>query len=266
MEKEYYGCVYLTTNLINGKKYIGQSIKILQVMDGKYKGSGKLINRAFNKYGYNNFKCEIIEYIENDISLITKEEKLQLQDKLDEREKFFIIYYSTNHPTGYNIAEGGNRGGFLLKYASEEDKKNHGLKLSKANKGKTRSEEIKKSFRGRVFSEEHKRKISEAQRGERGNMFGKHFSQETRDKMSKSQTGRIHSEETKIKIGISNLGKVMSEEARKKISSSRKNIKISEEKKNPKITCPHCGKCGRNNIMPRYHFDKCKFLTRTPTL
>lgn len=28
--------------------------------------------------------------------------------------------------------------------------------------------------------------------------------------------------------------------------------------KHNKVTCPHCGKIGGNNIMPRYHFDKCK--------
>jgi len=28
----------------------------------------------------------------------------------------------------------------------------------------------------------------------------------------------------------------------------------------PKVICPHCGKIGDNNLMKRYHFDKCKFF------
>ena len=27
----------------------------------------------------------------------------------------------------------------------------------------------------------------------------------------------------------------------------------------PKVTCPHCGKMGANNVMSRFHFDNCKF-------
>lgn len=44
--------IYKTTNLINGKIYIGQDSKDRP----NYYGSGKLIHRAIKKYGKENFK------------------------------------------------------------------------------------------------------------------------------------------------------------------------------------------------------------------
>ena len=49
--KYYY--VYLTTNLINGKKYIGQHYGEL---DDYYLGSGSILKKAILKYGRKNFK------------------------------------------------------------------------------------------------------------------------------------------------------------------------------------------------------------------
>lgn len=44
-----YGYIYETTNLINGKKYIGKRVK--PKFDGNYKGSGKVLKHAIEKYG-----------------------------------------------------------------------------------------------------------------------------------------------------------------------------------------------------------------------
>ena len=54
-----YGYIYITVNLINGKKYIGQHKGIF---DSNYLGSGKLIRRAIKKYGKDNFIVSILEY------------------------------------------------------------------------------------------------------------------------------------------------------------------------------------------------------------
>ena len=45
-----YGYIYLTTNLLNGKKYIGKHTHSEFDFE-KYRGSGKVLKEAFNKYG-----------------------------------------------------------------------------------------------------------------------------------------------------------------------------------------------------------------------
>lgn len=82
--------VYKTTNLVNGKIYVGQDSK----NNPDYLGSGKIIKRAIVKYGKKNFKKEILEYCK------TKAE-------LDKKEKYWIKRLNTIEK-GYNISEGGN--------------------------------------------------------------------------------------------------------------------------------------------------------------
>ena len=53
---------------------------------------------------------------------------------------------------------------------------------------------------GKHISEETRKKMSEAKKGENHPMFGKHISEETRKKMSEANKGKPHSEETKRKM------------------------------------------------------------------
>jgi len=53
-----YGFIYITTNLVNGKKYIGQK-KFIRQWE-YYLGSGRHLKNAINKYGKENFIREII--------------------------------------------------------------------------------------------------------------------------------------------------------------------------------------------------------------
>jgi hypothetical protein len=101
---------------------------------------------------------------------------------------------------------------------SEETKK----KLSEAHKGKTHSEESKRKMsevnKGKTLSEEHKIKLSEAKKG-------KTFSEESKRKMSEAHKGKTFSEEHKRKISETNKGRTLSEETRRKISEARKGRK-----------------------------------------
>lgn len=87
-----YGYIYKTTNLINGKIYIGQH-KSKTFTD--YKGSGKILWKAINKYGWDNFKVELLV-------------ECNSQEELNSEEKRFIKEYdSTNKSIGYNLSLGG---------------------------------------------------------------------------------------------------------------------------------------------------------------
>ena len=61
--------------------------------------------------------------------------------------------------------------------------------------------------------------------------YGKHHSDDARNKMSESRKGKPKTEEWKNKIRESNKGKKMSEEARRKVSEARKGKHLSEEHK-----------------------------------
>ena len=56
---EHIGYIYITTNIINNKKYIGKRQK--PEFDKNYKGSGRYLKNAINKYGIENFNTKILK-------------------------------------------------------------------------------------------------------------------------------------------------------------------------------------------------------------
>ena len=98
--------VYLATNLINGKKYVGYTTKGL---DHRIKGHIRksknkrdkhyfyLFQSALRKYGANNFKWDTLHYCET-------------IDEVTKMEIHFIKELNTISPNGYNLTEGGNGG------------------------------------------------------------------------------------------------------------------------------------------------------------
>ena len=209
--------IYKTTNLVNGKIYIGQHCGT----NPAYLGSGKLLKAAIKKYGQENFKREILEYCDN-------------VDHMNEREIIWIARYDSINPLiGYNLARGG--GGLTeesIKKMSESQKgrklsEKHRKKISEANKGKNFSEETRKklseAFKGRKrgpMSEEQKKKLSESSKKSQK-------CKESLKMLHKSNIGRIRSEETKKKMSEAHQN--MSEETRKKMSEWQKGRKLSEE-------------------------------------
>lgn len=108
IEKNMYGFVYVTTNHINGKKYIGQKQYDKNNKWKTYLGSGIYLKRAIDKYGVENFSKEIIENCETKTSL-------------DEREKYWIEYYNAVESDDfYNIASGGEGGNTIAGYSEEQ--------------------------------------------------------------------------------------------------------------------------------------------------
>ena len=183
-----YGYIYLTINKVNHKTYVGQKMLKNKNWDkDNYLGSGKYLKCAIKKYGKENFEKFLIQFCN------TKEE-------LDKQEIFWIAEYRKRGLAQYNIANGGQGGGFHGKH-SEETKR----KLSEMQKGKP-----KYVLRGRKLSDEHKQKLSEAKKG------------------NQNHKGKCHSEETKIRISEAKKGVKLphlSEEAKRKMSESKKGDK-----------------------------------------
>ena len=72
-EKQYH-FIYKTTNVLNGKYYYGMH-STDNLNDGYY-GSGRRLKRSLNKYGKENHKVEILEYLPNRESLINREKEI----------------------------------------------------------------------------------------------------------------------------------------------------------------------------------------------
>ena len=74
------GCIYLYTNKINGKQYIGQTIQPIQVRHYNHLYQNNYFDRVLKKYGESNFTLEILEdNIFDSEELDKKEEKVDSQ-------------------------------------------------------------------------------------------------------------------------------------------------------------------------------------------
>ena len=181
---------------LNGEpKYVGYTKNTIHQRWEKHLSAARtgwpqLLYRAIRKHGEQSFTIE---------SIMEHEDAQYLRDVMEPK---FIREFNTmaNNGRGYNLTEGGE--GSIGWTPSEETKK----KISKANTGKKRSEEVKN-------------RLSELKKGVVPWMKGKSHSEEAKTKMSvakkgkpspkKGKPGKPHSEETKRK---------MSEAHRKRIS------------------------------------------------
>ena len=182
--------IYIHKNKINGKVYIGQTCQKPEKRwdNGRgYKDCSRFWN-AIQKYGWENFEHIILYTNLSSQSANLLEETLIKQ------------YNSTNESFGYNIKAGGNN-----KHQSEETKKKIGEANKIALKGKKWSEQQKKMmsemfsgegnpFYGKHHREETKKLISQNRKGKctgiEHPMYGKHHTKNSLEKMSKNRQGK----------------------------------------------------------------------------
>lgn len=194
-------CVYMHTNKINGKKYIGQTCQDFNKRCGhngcNYKRCLVFYN-AIQKYGWDNFEHKIL------FDGLTS-------DEANEKETELIRFYKTqNRDFGYNVKKGGNHGEFPEEIKEKIRQKKIGQKLSEETKDK-----LRKSSTGRFHTQKEKDKISKA----------------LKEKYSKEEyhwSGKKHKEETKQKISASNKGKRFSNEHRNNLSKALKGKFLGE--------------------------------------
>ena len=159
--KKLYHFVYLTTNLIDGKKYVGDHSSNNPEKD-TYIGSGTVLRKAIKKHGRKSFKCEKLEFFSS------KEESFAAQ------EKYIALYETHVSQNGYNISW---KGGLLGNDShSDESKK----KISENSVG----------FSGRHHTQESKDKIRIGNTGKPSPRKNVELTIETKEKMSKGGMGR----------------------------------------------------------------------------
>lgn len=241
--------IYKTTNLVNGKIYIGQSIFTPEEKPN-YLGSGSKLHRAIKEFGKENFKREILE---NDI--------IDTQI-LNEREIHWISYFdSKNSEIGYNVLSGGryeNQNQAIseacnrpeeLERKSKESKKiwrdeDYRKRVTESNKKTWSDPELKKKhselMKFKMYTIEYRESLKSAQKNmeilecphckksmKKNHAIGKHF-----------DNCIHHTDLEKRAIAI---------ERYNQINSNTK-----------KVNCPYCEKTGLVGNMNRWHFENCK--------
>jgi len=191
--------IYQIKNLINGKIYIGAHIAKKKKEDG-YLGSGKILKKAIQKYGKENFEKLILFECASKDEMYAKERELITEE--------FVKRIDT-----YNLKIGGEGGGHTKPHSEETKalmrKKWIGRDTSKFGKkhiGRHHSEEHSKrisialkKFRSEhpmIVSQETRRKISIAHKGKKK----KERTDEHKKNLSIAMTGKKHSDETKNKM------------------------------------------------------------------
>lgn len=172
-----YGFIYMTTNLVNGMKYIGQ-----HKGDGtdNYLGSGDRLVMAVKKYGRENFERKILCFAEN-------------KDELNQLEiEYILIYNAVESDKFYNIAYGGN-----INPRYGEDNGMFGRNHSEDSRRKmstTRQQKLANGEYDYFFGDEFKQKMSNVTKGVKNGMYGKHHSEESKRKMSENSKGLTEGE------------------------------------------------------------------------
>ena len=163
-EKRYH-YIYKTTNIVNGKYYIG--MHSTDNLEDGYIGSGKRLWYSVKKYGKENHKVEILEHLPNRCSLIEREKELVNESLLKET-------------LCMNMRLGGEGG-----YIKEEYTKKGGSNM------------LKKMWKDNDFRKKQIKRISEQTKQKWVNGVFKNLNHRT-------FTGKKHKNDSKLKIGLAN--------------------------------------------------------------
>ena len=180
--------IYIATNSVNGKQYVGQSINHPHTQSSgrinAHKSSKSQIpfHRAIRKHGFSTFTWDVLWY------------PYASQDALNSIEQNFIKNLNTLSPHGYNLGSGGKSGGSLCSKTR--------AKISAAHTGKKRTPEARANIAA----------------GNKGKNYGKSRPPEVRAKISKTLKGRKPTAEHRANLSKATKGRKFTDKQRAKIS------------------------------------------------
>lgn len=128
--KDPYGFVYITTNIKNGKRYIGKKVFDMGSKWKSYLGSGVALKHAISKYGRENFKKHIV-------AIAFTEEELCFIEK-----QYINLLGAVQSEDFYNIASGGEGYDFFGTEAGDNSVHVYCVDLDMAFKNVRIAEEI----------------------------------------------------------------------------------------------------------------------------
>jgi hypothetical protein len=145
--------IYITTNLVNGMKYLGKDRNNI----ASYYGGGTEFKKALKEFGKHNFKKEILEYC-TDLK------------HLNEREIYWLEYYNAaNNDLFYNKTN--KSFGSINGPTKTEKYLNRGPKITKSRTGtsseaasiaqqNSKKPNVSKKLKNKPKTEEHKKNLS----------------------------------------------------------------------------------------------------------
>jgi group I intron endonuclease len=157
------GYIYLVTNKVNGKQYVGQTI--CDDIEKRWKCHKNVDKNTLGRYLYNAYTKHGIENFDFKVICVCFDEDC------DRYEEDYIQKFGTIVPDGYNLRAGGNNS----KHHPETLKK-----MSEALKGR----------KPPPITEETRKKKSESMKGIKNPNYGKPMSEEQKKKLSDSHKAR----------------------------------------------------------------------------
>jgi group I intron endonuclease len=255
-----YGIIYKIVNKLNGKIYIGQTVKSVDQRLREHTKGNSYLSNSLKKHDTQSFEISVIDSAEN-------------KKFLNEKEKHWIRLYNCKVPNGYNLTDGGEGADFGENNVAKRPEVRKKLRDNNCMK---RSEVLLKF------------------KGENNSFFGKHHTKEskigekTKEGMIKSGAGKKISsakkgqkypprtEEYKRKMSLIHKGKIVSEETRMKLrkpktEETKRKISIARKGKYAGENHPMFGKkrpdsrirmCGENNPMKNPEIVKKSLKTK----
>lgn len=181
-----HGIIYLVINKISLKKYVGQTRASVSKRwevhcQAARQGKTYAISNAIRKYGKDGF---ILLEIDSAESL----------EQLNDLEVFYIKFFNTLRPNGYNLDSGGKY------YITHPETK---AKIALANTGRPSHR------KGKKHRPESIEKMRQSQKGKPGTRLGHHCSPETKAKLRAFRIGKPgnpHTQEFKDRLSERNKG------------------------------------------------------------
>ena len=183
------GWVYCVTCKVNGKVYVGQTIKSVR---SRWRDHLKAMERndtkfyhAINKYGEDQFEVSILE----EVVCI---DKFELKAKLNEKERFWIEFLNSKK-NGYNSTTGGDG---VVGYNHSEETKERLRQIAKTqilHENMIKAQKKKGCVawnKGVEFSAEVRNKMTKSHLGKTSWNKGKKCDENHRKNLSKAHKGK----------------------------------------------------------------------------